>query len=140
MSPVSNAGLKEQKMAAPPIPAAGNHSEFPGEAAGTMDGDGAFAVEARLHNFHAAGKDDKERDVGVTDIEKNFAAVDVPDVPSALDARTQIFPTLTPSQIDRIRPQGHEFPKDKPTVAGKTAKIRERDKGDPIAASWPGCF
>src|ERR1700758_3234760 len=31
----------------------------------------------------------------------------VPPIPSALDARTQIFPTLTPSQIDRIRPQGH---------------------------------
>src|SRR6201993_158412 len=61
-------------------PAAGNHGEFAGEAAGTMDGDGAFAVEARLHNFHAAGKDDEERDVGVADIEKNFAAVDVPDV------------------------------------------------------------
>lgn len=30
-----------------------------------------------------------------------------PPIPSALDARTQIFPTLTPSQIDRIRPQGH---------------------------------
>jgi hypothetical protein len=44
-----------------------------------MDGDGAFAVEARLHNFHAAGKDDEERDVGVADIEKNFVAVDVPD-------------------------------------------------------------
>src|SRR5580693_4516993 len=60
--------------------AAGNHGEFAGEAAGTMDGDGAFAVEARLHNFHAAGKDDEERDVGVADIEKNFAAVDVPHV------------------------------------------------------------
>src|ERR1700722_815613 len=46
MSPVRNAGLKEQEMAAPPIP-------------------------------------------------------------SSLDARTQIFPTLTASQIDRIRPQGH---------------------------------
>src|ERR1700751_4124582 len=61
-------------------PAAGNHGEFAGDTAGTMDGDGAFAVEARLHNFHAAGKDDEERDVGVADIEKNFAAVDVPDV------------------------------------------------------------
>src|ERR1700756_3391579 len=29
-----------------------------------------------------------------------------PPIPSALDARTQIFPTLIPSQIDRIRPQG----------------------------------
>lgn len=27
--------------------------------------------------------------------------------PSALDARTQIFPTLTPAQINRIRPLGH---------------------------------
>lgn len=60
--------------------ATGNHGEFAGEAAGTMDGDGAFAVEARLHNFHGAGKNDEERDVGVADIEKNFAAVDVPDV------------------------------------------------------------
>src|SRR6201998_4019411 len=60
--------------------AAGNHGDFAGEAASTMDGDGAFAVEARLHNFHAAGKDDEERDVGVADIEKNFTAVDVPDV------------------------------------------------------------
>ena len=30
-----------------------------------------------------------------------------PPIPSALDPRTQIFPTLTPSQIDRIRPQGN---------------------------------
>lgn len=29
-----------------------------------------------------------------------------PPVPSALDARTQIFPTLTPAQINRIRPLG----------------------------------
>ena|SRR5579872_1824383 len=60
-------------------PAAGNHGEFAGEAAGTMDGDGAFAVEARLHNFHAAGKDGEEGDVAVADIEKDFVAVDVPD-------------------------------------------------------------
>jgi hypothetical protein len=33
-----------------------------------------------------------------------------------------------------------EFPKDKATVAGKTAKIREGNEGDPILASWPGCF
>src|ERR1700745_1401839 len=72
------AGLDDSSSA--PHAWAGNHGEFGGEAAGTMDGDGAFAVEARLHNFHAAGKDDKERDVGVTDIEKNFAAVDVPEV------------------------------------------------------------
>jgi hypothetical protein len=44
-----------------------------------MDGDGALAVEAGLHNLHAAGKDDKEGDVGVAEIEENFAAVDVPD-------------------------------------------------------------
>jgi thioredoxin reductase (NADPH) len=30
-----------------------------------------------------------------------------PPVPSALDAQTQIFPTLTAAQIDRIRPFGH---------------------------------
>lgn len=64
--------------------AARNHGEFAGEAAGTMDGDGAFAVQARLHNFHAAGKDHKERDVAVADVEKNFAARDVPN--SALSA------------------------------------------------------
>jgi thioredoxin reductase (NADPH) len=29
-----------------------------------------------------------------------------PPIPSALNAATQIFPTLTPSQIDRIRPYG----------------------------------
>jgi hypothetical protein len=33
-----------------------------------------------------------------------------------------------------------EFPKDKPAVAGKMAKIRERDERDPILPSWPGCF
>lgn len=59
--------------------AAGNHGEFAGETAGMMDGDGAFAVEARLHNLHAPGKNDKEGYVGVAEIEKNFAAVDVPD-------------------------------------------------------------
>src|SRR5579885_2875772 len=35
--------------------------------------------------------------------DKKMAA---PPIPSALDARTQIFPTLTPSQIDRIRAHG----------------------------------
>src|SRR5262245_2601870 len=30
-----------------------------------------------------------------------------PMIPSALDAQTQMFPTLTPAQIDRIRPSGH---------------------------------
>jgi thioredoxin reductase (NADPH) len=30
-----------------------------------------------------------------------------PLIPSALDAATQMFPTLTPAQIDRIRPFGH---------------------------------
>src|SRR6476619_722176 len=30
-----------------------------------------------------------------------------PPVPSALNSETQIFPTLTPAQIDRIRPLGH---------------------------------
>src|SRR5258705_1556642 len=29
-----------------------------------------------------------------------------PPVPSALDARTQAFPVLTPAQIDRVRPLG----------------------------------
>jgi thioredoxin reductase (NADPH) len=29
-----------------------------------------------------------------------------PFIPSALDARTQVFPTLTPAQIERIRPLG----------------------------------
>jgi hypothetical protein len=33
-----------------------------------------------------------------------------------------------------------EFPKHKAAQAGKTAKIREGNEGDPIAASWPGCF
>src|ERR1700746_3824101 len=39
--------------------AAGNHGEFAGEAAGTMDSDGAFAREGRLDNFPACGKGDK---------------------------------------------------------------------------------
>src|ERR1700677_5179556 len=30
-----------------------------------------------------------------------------PLIPSALDANTQAFPVLTPTQIDRIRPLGH---------------------------------
>ena len=36
--------------------------------------------EARLHNFHPAGKDDEERDVGLAEVEEDFAAVDVQDV------------------------------------------------------------
>src|SRR3954464_1436951 len=30
-----------------------------------------------------------------------------PHIPSALDAATQMFPTLTAAQIDRVRPFGH---------------------------------
>jgi hypothetical protein len=51
-----------------------------------------------------------------------------------------LFPTEVKSVPRGRRGEVIEFPKDKPTVASKTAKIRERDKGDPIAASWPGCF
>lgn len=51
-----------------------------------------------------------------------------------------LFPTKVKSVPRDRRGKVIEFPKDKPTVAGKTAKIRERDEGDLIAASWPGCF
>jgi hypothetical protein len=51
-----------------------------------------------------------------------------------------LFPTKVKSVPRDRRGEVIEFPKDKSTVAGKTAKIRERDKGDPIAASWPGFF
>ena len=50
------------------------------------------------------------------------------------------IPTMVRSVI---RDQGSaviEFPKDKAAAVGKTAKIRERTEGDPIAAYWPGCF
>jgi len=53
--------------------------------------------------------------------------------------RDLILKKVTSVPCDR-RGEVIEFPKDKPTVAGKTAKIRERNEGDPIAASWPGCF
>jgi hypothetical protein len=33
-----------------------------------------------------------------------------------------------------------QFPKEKRTVVGKTAKMRERDQGDPMVPSWPVCF
>jgi len=51
-----------------------------------------------------------------------------------------LFPTKVKSVSRERRGKVIEFPKSKPTVAGKTAKIRERDEGSPIAASWPGCF
>jgi hypothetical protein len=51
-----------------------------------------------------------------------------------------LFPKKVKSVPRDQRREVIEFPKDKPTVADKTAKIRERDEGDPIAASWPGCF
>ncbi len=51
-----------------------------------------------------------------------------------------LFPKkVKPIPRDR-RGKVMEFPKDKPAVVGKMAKIRERDEGDPILASWPGCF
>jgi hypothetical protein len=51
-----------------------------------------------------------------------------------------LFPTKVRSVPRERRGRVIEFPKDKPTVAGKTAKIRERDQGDPILAAWPECF
>jgi hypothetical protein len=50
------------------------------------------------------------------------------------------FPTKVRSVPRDRRGKVIEFPKDKPTVSGKTAKTREREEADPIAASWPGCF
>jgi hypothetical protein len=55
------------------------------------------------------------------------------------DAR-DVLPKRVKSAPRHRRRKVIEFPKDKATVAGKTGKIRERDEGDPIAASWPGCF
>jgi hypothetical protein len=51
-----------------------------------------------------------------------------------------LFPTKVKSVRRERRGKVIEFPVDKPTVAGKTAKIRKRDEGGPITASWPGCF
>jgi hypothetical protein len=51
-----------------------------------------------------------------------------------------LFPKKVKSVPCDRRGEVIEFPKDKPTAAGQTAKIRERDEGDPIAASWPECF
>jgi hypothetical protein len=51
-----------------------------------------------------------------------------------------LFPTKVKSVPRDRRGEVIEFPKDKPTVAGNNCEDRERDKGDPIAASWPGCF
>ena len=51
-----------------------------------------------------------------------------------------LFPTKIESVPGDRRGKVIEFPEDKPTAAGKTAKIRERDEGGPIAAFWPGCF
>ena len=51
---------------------------------------------------------------------------------------------LSPTKVTSVphdrRGKVIEFPKDEPAVADQTANIRERDQGDPIAASWPGCF
>jgi hypothetical protein len=46
-----------------------------------------------------------------------------------------LFPTKVMSGPRDREGKVIEFPEGKPTVAGKTAKIRERDEGDPIAAS-----
>ena len=50
-----------------------------------------------------------------------------------------LFPTKVKSVSRKRRGKVIEFPKGKPAVAGKTAKIQEHDGGDSIAASWPGC-
>jgi hypothetical protein len=49
-----------------------------------------------------------------------------------------LFPTKVKSVPHDRRGKVIEFPKDKPAVAGRTANSRERDQGDPTAASWPG--
>jgi hypothetical protein len=51
-----------------------------------------------------------------------------------------LFPTKVKSVPRDRRAKVIEFPNHKPTVAGKTARIRERGEGGPIAVSWPGCF
>jgi hypothetical protein len=51
-----------------------------------------------------------------------------------------LFPTNLKSVSCDRRGEVIEFPNYVPTVAGKTAKIRERDEGNPFTASWPGRF
>jgi hypothetical protein len=51
-----------------------------------------------------------------------------------------LFPKKVKSVPRDRRGEVIEFPNYKPTVAGKTPKIPERDEGNPFAASWPGCF
>lgn len=50
------------------------------------------------------------------------------------------FPKKAQSIACDRRGEVIKFPKDKPTAAGQTTKIREHDEGDLIDASWPGCF
>ena len=51
-----------------------------------------------------------------------------------------LFPKKVKSVPRDRRGELIEFPKDKAVVASNTPKIRERDEGNPFAASWPGCF
>jgi hypothetical protein len=46
-----------------------------------------------------------------------------------------LFPKKVQSVPSDRRGAVIEFPEGKPTVAGQTAKIRNHDEGDPIAAS-----
>jgi hypothetical protein len=55
-----------------------------------VDGDRAFALDARLHNFQAAGKDDEKRDVGLAEVEEDFAAVDVADACASPKLRARL--------------------------------------------------
>jgi hypothetical protein len=45
-----------------------------------------------------------------------------------------------PNDLSAILYSFYNFPTAKQPQRAKTAKIRERGEGDPIAACWPGCF
>jgi hypothetical protein len=53
------------------------------------------------------------------------------------------FRDLFPKKVPAVPCERHgeviEFPKDKPTGASQTEKIRERPEGDQVAAPCPGC-
>ena len=85
-------GIRRRSVTRPRTrrPLAGDHGHLAGEFAGVMGGDGAFAREIGLHDFHAAGEQNEERNVGIARLEQNFTGLNGPDFgdgPDAFDLR-----------------------------------------------------
>jgi hypothetical protein len=92
----------------------GDHGDLAGKLSGAVGHDWALARQIRLHNFHAARKQNEKRDPGIVGLEQDFAWLNLSQLATGTDTtdlrRSQDWKRLGAGvEHTRSGPSRHRF-------------------------------